>query len=172
MVSTPEEAAHVGAAEVTSAVVASTTTNLASVAPFLLITGLSALIFRELILTISFAILASLPLALTLIPMLAAQLGKVRFKSGLENFRPLLAFERGFERMVNGYRGLATRVVRRRWPMLAGVAALGVWAWFASRTFPTEFLPQVDDGTVTATLRMPPGSTPSRPTGCRRRWSG
>ena len=156
----PEEAAHVGAAEVTSAVVASTTTNLASVAPFLLITGLSALIFRELILTISFAILASLPLALTLIPMLAAQLGKVRFKSGLENFRPLLAFERGFERMIHGYRRAATRVVQRRWTLLAGVAALGVWAWFAAKTYPTEFLPQVDDGTVTATLRMPPGSTP------------
>ena len=155
-----EEAAHVGAAEVTSAVIASTTTNLASVAPFLLITGLSALIFRELILTISFAILASLPLALTLIPMLAAQLGKVRFSSGLDRFKPLLAFERGFDRMVHGYRGLATRVVRRRWVMLAGVAALGVWAWLAAKTYPTEFLPQVDDGTVTATLRMPPGSTP------------
>ena len=157
-----EEGAHVGAAEVTSAVVASTTTNLASVAPFLLITGLSALIFRELILTISFAILASLPLALTLIPMLAAQLGKVRFKSGLENFRPLLAFERGFDRMVGGYRGVATQVVRRRWILLAFVAGLGVWAYVASKTYPTEFLPQVDDGTVTATLRMPPGSTPQQ----------
>ena len=158
----PEEAAHVGAAEVTSPVIASTTTNLASVGPFLLITGLSALIFRELILTISFAILASLPLALTLIPMLAAQLGKIRFKSGLENFRPLLAFDRGFDRMVEGYRGLATSVVRRRWILLAGVAGLGVWAWIASRTYPTEFLPQVDDGTVTANLRMPPGSTPEQ----------
>jgi hydrophobe/amphiphile efflux-1 (HAE1) family protein len=157
-----EEGAHVGAAEVTSAVVASTTTNLASVAPFLLITGLSALIFRELILTISFAILASLPLALTLIPMLAAQLGKVRFKSGLENFRPLLAFERGFDRMVGGYRGVATRVVRARWILLAGVAGLGVWAYIEAKTYPTEFLPQVDDGTVTATLRMPPGSTPNQ----------
>jgi hydrophobe/amphiphile efflux-1 (HAE1) family protein len=157
-----EEAAHVGAAEVTSPVVASTTTNLASVAPFLLITGLSALIFRELILTISFAILASLPLALTLIPMLAAQLGKIRFKSGLENFRPLLAFERGFDRMVGGYRRVATRVVDRRWILLAGVAGLGVWAWLASRTYPSEFLPQVDDGTVTANLRMPPGSTPQQ----------
>ncbi len=158
----PEEAAHVGAAEVTSAVVASTTTNLASVAPFLLITGLSALIFRELILTISFAILASLPLALTLIPMLAAQLGKVRFSSGLERFKPLLAFERGFERMVEGYRGAATRVVRGRWLLLGGVAGLGVLAWFRAKSYPTEFLPQVDDGTVTATLRMPPGSTPTQ----------
>jgi hydrophobe/amphiphile efflux-1 (HAE1) family protein len=158
----PEEAAHVGAAEVTSPVIASTTTNLASVAPFLLITGLSALIFRELILTISFAILASLPLALTLIPMLAAQLGKVRFKSGLENFGPLVAFDRGFTRMVNGYRGLGTRVVKGRWVVLAGVAGLGVWAYLESKTYPTEFLPQVDDGTVTANLRMPPGSTPGQ----------
>ena len=157
-----EEAAHVGAAEVTSPVIASTTTNLASVAPFLLITGLSALIFRELILTISFAILASLPLALTLIPMLAAQLGKIRFKSGLENFRPLLAFERGFDRMVGGYRRVATRVVAGRWIMLAGVAGLGVWAYIEAKSYPTEFLPQVDDGTVTANLRMPPGSTPQQ----------
>ena len=56
----------------------------------LLLTGVSALIFRELSLTISFAILASLPLALTLVPMLAAQLGKVQFKSGLEQNRALL----------------------------------------------------------------------------------
>jgi hydrophobe/amphiphile efflux-1 (HAE1) family protein len=158
----PEEAAHVGAAEVTSPVVASTTTNLASVAPFLLITGLSALIFRELILTISFAILASLPLALTLIPMLAAQLGKVRFSSGLERARPLLAFERGFDRMVGGYRRLATGVVRGRWLLLAGTAGLGAAAWLWSKSFPSEFLPQVDDGTVTAMLRMPPGSTPQQ----------
>ncbi|MCC6243351.1 MAG: efflux RND transporter permease subunit, partial [Gemmatimonadaceae bacterium] len=158
----PEEAAHVGAAEVTNPVIASTTTNLASVAPFLLITGLTALIFRELILTISFAILASLPLALTLIPMLAAQLGKVRFSSGLEHFGPLLAFERGFTRMINGYRRLGLRVVRARWALLSAVAVMGVAAYFAAKSFPTEFLPQVDDGTVSANIRMPPGSTPDQ----------
>lgn len=158
----PEEAAHVGAAEVTSPVVASTTTNLASVAPFLLITGLSALIFRELILTISFAILASLPLALTLIPMLAAQLGKVRFTSGLERFKPLLAFERGFNALIEGYRRLATRVVRRRWWLLGGVTGMGIAAYFAAQRFPTEFLPQVDDGTVGAMTRLSPGSTPQQ----------
>ncbi len=158
----PEEAAHVGAAEVTNPVIASTTTNLASVAPFLLITGLTALIFRELILTISFAILASLPLALTLIPMLAAQLGKIRFSSGLDKFGPLLAFERGFERAIAGYRTLATRVVRARWVLLTGIAGMGVAAYFAARSFPTEFLPQVDDGTVSANIRMQPGSTPEQ----------
>src|SRR5690606_1982221 len=69
----PVEAAHAGAAEVTSAVVASTTTNLAAVLPFLLVSGLASLIFKELILTLSFAILASLAVAISLVPMLSAQ---------------------------------------------------------------------------------------------------
>ncbi len=156
----PVEGAHVGAGEVTSAVVASTTTNIASVAPFLLITGMAALVFRELILTISFAILASLPLALTLVPMLAAQLGKVRFTSGLDRFRPLVAFDRGLARMTNGYRGLATRAVRRRWWVMAGVAAMAGWAYWLSTTFESEFLPQVDNGNVSVFVRLPPGASP------------
>jgi hydrophobe/amphiphile efflux-1 (HAE1) family protein len=157
-----EESAHVGAAEVGSAVVASTTTNLASVAPFLLITGLSSLIFRELILTISFAILASLPLALTLVPMLAAQLGKVRFKSGLEKFPPLLAFDRFLNRTIDWYRGGAARAVRWRWSVLGGAVAVSAAAIFAARSIPNEFLPQVDDGTVGAFIRLPPGATPAQ----------
>ncbi len=155
-----EESAHVGSAEVGSAVVASTTTNLASVAPFLLITGLAALIFQELILTISFAILASLPLALTLVPMLAAQLGKVRFTSGLERFGPLLAFDRFIKRLTLRYRGAATRAVR--WPMaVVGTAVVAViTSVFVARDIPSEFLPPVDDGTVSAFIRLPAGATP------------
>ena len=48
------------AAEVNSAIVASTSTNLAAVLPFLFIGGLTGLLFRELIFTISAAIVASL----------------------------------------------------------------------------------------------------------------
>src|SRR5690606_11792096 len=93
----PVEAAHHGAAEVSSALVASTATNLAAVVPFLLISGLAALIFRELILTISFAIIGSLLVALTLVPMLAAQFAKVRFSSNLATSRPIAAIERSME---------------------------------------------------------------------------
>jgi CzcA family heavy metal efflux pump len=155
-----ETGAYVGSAEVTSAVVASTTTNLAAVAPFLLMTGLSAMIFKELILTISFAILASLPLALTLVPMLAAQLGKIRFKSGIDGWRPLIWFERFLDRLGSGYRTVATKAVRHRVWVLGGSLAMCGLAVFGIRGLGNTFLPAVDDGTVGVGFRYPSGTAP------------
>ncbi len=155
-----EEGAHRGAAEVTSAVIASTTTNLASVAPFLLISGLSALLFRELILTISFAIFASLPIGLTLVPMLSAQLGKVRFTSGIGNTRPLVAFDRAFQGLIDVYRRLVVVAVRWRWAVFAGSLLLLAATGVIAERIPRQFLPPVDDGTLGAFVRMSPGATP------------
>jgi CzcA family heavy metal efflux pump len=155
-----EEGAHVGAGEVTSAVIASTTTNLAAVAPFLLLTGLSAMIFKELILTISFAILASLPLALTLVPMLAAQLGKVRFSSGLDRFKPLVWFDTFLERLGSGYRRVATGAVRHRYVVLGAALVLCAAGFTLTRTMESTFLPPVDDGNIGVGVRFPTGTPP------------
>jgi hydrophobe/amphiphile efflux-1 (HAE1) family protein len=158
----PVEAAEEGAAEVTSAVTASTTTNLAAVLPFLLVSGLAALLFNELILTISFAILASLAVALTLVPMLSAQLARVRFTSGLAASRPLVAFDRGLGRLRTAYRRAATASLRRPWPVVgSALASLGL-AILLVRGLPGEFLPQVDDGGVGVSFNLPPGSTPEQ----------
>ena len=154
-----EDAAHEGANEVKNPVIASTLTNLAAVVPFLLISGLAALIFRELILTISFAILASLGVALTLVPMLAAQLGKVRFTSGLSNLRPLVAFDRGIGRLRVLYRRVAPSAVRWRWAVLGGAVAALVASTFLVRGLGNEFLPAVDDGNVSVFISLPPGSS-------------
>lgn len=156
------EGAHVGAGEVTSAVVASTTTNLASVAPFLLITGLAALIFRELILTISFAILASLPLALTLVPMLAAQLGKIQWTSGLSENRLLVGFDNWFERVILRYRGAAAWAVAHKAVVLGAVLLVAAGLFSRVPSIPSEFLPSVDDGSVGAFVRLSPGATPQQ----------
>ena len=155
----PETAAHLGAKEVTSAVIASTTTNLAAVVPFLLITGLTALIFRELILTISFAILASLPVALTLVPMLAHQLTRIGWSSRLGESRPLVAFDRGMDRLRRGYVRLAKVAVRFRWATV-GAAVVALFSVIPlTRGLGNEFLPQVDDGNVGVFVGLPPGSS-------------
>jgi CzcA family heavy metal efflux pump len=158
----PVEAAHHGAAEVTSAVTAATATSLAAVLPFLLISGLTALIFRELILTISFAIVASLAVALTMVPMLAAQTAKIQRESGLARSRPYRAFNAGLESVTRLYRRVARRIVRHRWIVLGGAFATLAGALFVARSFGTEFLPTVDDGQVGVFLRMPEGTSAER----------
>jgi hydrophobe/amphiphile efflux-1 (HAE1) family protein len=152
-----EQAAHEGASEVQSAVIASTATNLAAVVPFLLISGLAALIFRELILTISFAILGSLMVALTVVPMLSAQLAKIRFTSHIHDLKPLDAFDRGIGRLRVLYARHAPRVIRYRWAVI-GVAVLALFGVSQlTKNLGNEFLPQVDDGNASVFIGMPPG---------------
>ncbi len=152
-----EEAAHEGATEVTSAVVASTITNLAAVVPFLLISGLAALVFRELILTISFAILASLAVALTVVPMLSAHLAKIRFASGVKEWRLLKAVDAGMRWLRGLYRSVMPTVVRLRWAVLGSAVAVFATVFLLARGLGSEFLPQVDDGNVGVYISLPPG---------------
>ncbi len=156
----PDDAAREGAREVVSAITAGTMTNLAAVLPFLLVTGIAALIFREMILTIAFAMLATLAVALTLVPMLAAQLARVRFASGLDRSMPLRAFNRGLGWLRGRYRRLLPRVLRWRW----GVIAAAVLAFFGAvqvtGDLGQEFLPQVDDGNVFVHISLAPGTPP------------
>ncbi|MFQ5524810.1 MAG: efflux RND transporter permease subunit [Thermoanaerobaculia bacterium] len=70
------EAARGGASEVGTAVAASTLTTVAVFLPVVFLEGIAAQLFRDMALTVSFSLIASLAVALTLIPMLAAILGK------------------------------------------------------------------------------------------------
>ncbi|WP_028484193.1 efflux RND transporter permease subunit [Thioalkalivibrio sp. ALE17] len=156
----PEQAAHDGAGEVVSAVTAGTLTNLAAVLPFLLITGIGALIFRELILTLSFAIIATLAAAITLVPMLAALLARIRWESGLDRTWLLRGFDRGVQGLRRRYRRLLPKVLRARWVVLGAAGVLLVGAIQVGGELGTEFLPQVDDGQVSVRMVLPPGTPP------------
>lgn len=155
----PEESAHEGAAEVQSAVVAATTTQIAAVGPFLIISGLAAMIFRELILTITFAIAASLFVALSIVPMLSAQLAKIKFTSGAERWRPVRWVGRANDYLSELYRRIAPGMLRWRYAVFgAGMLTL-VGAFYLTRDLGSEFLPQVDDGNVSVRIALPPGSS-------------
>jgi multidrug efflux pump subunit AcrB len=134
------------AREVTSAIVASTSTNLAAVLPFLFIGGLVGLLFRELIFTISAAILASMVVALTLVPALAGRVPA----SGTGWLRR--GIDRGVGAAQSGYAWLLRRLLPLRWFLLAGFCA-----WLAV-TVPgflagdQQFLPELDEGDVQISL--------------------
>ncbi|HVS03323.1 MAG TPA: efflux RND transporter permease subunit [Thermoanaerobaculia bacterium] len=69
------DAAREGASEVGPAVIASTLTTVAVFLPVVFLEGIAAQLFRDQALTVSFSLIASLAVALTLIPMLALYLG-------------------------------------------------------------------------------------------------
>jgi len=69
------EAARRGASEVGRAVIASTLTTVAVFLPVVFLEGVAAQLFRDQALTVSFSLIASLAVSLTLIPMLAALIG-------------------------------------------------------------------------------------------------
>lgn len=68
-----ELAAHQGTREVSAAITASTLTTLAVFVPLIFVIGLAGQLFRDQALTVTFALAASLLVALTLIPMLASR---------------------------------------------------------------------------------------------------
>lgn len=93
------EAAREGAAEVSSAVVAATLTTIAVFFPMVFISGIAGQLFRDQALTVTFALIFSLLVALTLIPMLAALGTAPRYAESDEYAAPN-RFTRGIAFMV------------------------------------------------------------------------
>lgn len=71
-------AAQTGTREVAMAITASTLTTVAVFFPLVFVEGIAGQLFRDQALTVTFALLASLVVALTLIPTLAAREGKAK----------------------------------------------------------------------------------------------
>src|ERR687886_73521 len=105
--------------EVESALVAATGANLVSVLPFLVIGGFFSLLFNELILTISFAIAASLLVAVSIVPMLTSRLLAIPWSSRISRFWLLQQFNRRFEDATLGYARTLGWALRYRFVVVA-----------------------------------------------------
>jgi CzcA family heavy metal efflux pump len=152
----PVEASHIGSNQVSSAVTAATATNLASVLPFLMIAGLASMVFTELILTISFAIIASLLVALSLVPMLSAQLFKFEARKSGKSGNLFNLFDRGFLKSVEIYKKILDWTIRRRGWVITAVVLLFIGAMSLWNELGGEFLPSMDDGRISIRYELPP----------------
>ncbi|MBD2021791.1 efflux RND transporter permease subunit [Leptolyngbya sp. FACHB-36] len=145
--------------EVESSLVAATASNLVSVLPFVLIGGFISLLFNELILTICFAVVASLLVAVTVVPMLSSRLLAIRWSSGVERFWLIRQFNQRFEAATRGYAGLLARVVQHRVLVVAIVAlVLGGGSIFMISRVPQEILPRISTGQASLFAQFPPGT--------------
>lgn len=144
---------------VESAIVASTATNLVAVVPFLLIGGFVALLFNELVLTISFAIAASILVAITVVPMLASRLLVIPYSSGIGNWWLLKTFDRKFVSATQKYGRLLARLLRHSVLVIAIMfLLLGGSSLAVVRQIPQEILPAINTGQAVVFAQFPPGT--------------
>ena len=149
------QSAITAAGEVNSAIVASTSTNLAAVLPFLFIGGLIGLLFRELIFTISAAIVASMLVALTLVPSLAAHTAtqqRSKLRDSIDHFVNMLR---------NYYSQLLTNILSSRTlklsVLLSLFVALAISISVLANPEKSIFLPKFDDGKLRVSINADPG---------------
>jgi multidrug efflux pump subunit AcrB len=108
------------------------------------------LLFRELIFTISAAILASMLVALTLVPALSGRLSRGRETPLLGTVNQLV------EQLRDSYSALLTRLLNLRWPVIAVflLALILAVPVFSGKQI---FLPELDEGQVQVTIQADHG---------------
>jgi len=149
----PMDAAHIGSKEVTSALIASTLTNVAAIVPFFFIKGMASLLFRDMIITVTVAFIISLVVSLTVVPCLSAHLFKNKKEADNDNFTKKI-----IEKGTSAYKKLLKGVLRHQVIVMFGVVALFIASLLLARTLGSEFLPQIDDGKITIKVKLPVGS--------------
>ncbi|MDX2239295.1 MAG: efflux RND transporter permease subunit [Leptolyngbyaceae cyanobacterium bins.302] len=143
--------------EVESSMVAATGANLVSVFPFIMIGGFIALLFNELILTICFAVAASLLVAVTVVPMLSSRLLTLP-SSNLNRTWLFRTFNNRFDAATRGYASSLVWVLRHRVLVLVlAFGILGTSSLWMLGSVPQEILPRISTGQANLNAQFPPG---------------
>ncbi len=144
-----KEAAIKGAQQVAGAITASTITTVCVFAPVIFMKGITAEIFKEMALTISFSLIASLIIALTLVPMMAS---KIMIKSQINKEH----------RVLDGIKKVYTEILkfslRHKISVIVLALVLFVGSIYGSLQMGTEFFPESDQGQIMVDVTMPIGS--------------
>ncbi|MCM1988648.1 efflux RND transporter permease subunit [Oceanirhabdus seepicola] len=143
-----KEAAIKGAQQVAGAITASTITTVCVFAPVIFMKGITAEIFKEMALTISFSLIASLIIALTLVPMMASKIMK---KSQINKEHRVL------DGMKKVYTGILRFSLKHKISVILLALVLFVGSIYGSLQMGTEFFPQSDQGQIMIDVTMPIG---------------
>ena len=140
------QAAVAGAGQVAGAVTASTLTTVCVFLPIVFVKGITRQLFTDLALTMSYALLASLIVSLTLVPAMASGMLRKKKKEKQDGF---------FASMLRGYGKLVSFALNHKLLVLTlAVAALILTAWLSvARGF--TFMPDMDMPSVNITVTMP-----------------
>ena len=144
----PTESAVEGARQVSGAIMASTLTTVAVFLPIVFVEGFTREIFTDMGLTIAYSLVASLLIALTLVPSMAA---KVLVKD-VNRDHPI------FEKIKKIYgRTLVFALKHKALVLLTALVLFGA-SIYGAVNMGTQLFPATDSGQITVTVTLPVGS--------------
>jgi multidrug efflux pump len=157
----PREATEKSMREITGALVGIGVVLSAVFIPMAFFNGSVGIIYRQFALTIVTAMLLSVLVALVLTPALCATILKPPKHHGAQ--RGLFGlFNRGFDRMADGYQRGAGVAIKRVAGMLIAFVAIVAAMVILFQRLPSSFLPEEDQGTIMTLIQLPVGATSAR----------
>ncbi|PKL44009.1 MAG: AcrB/AcrD/AcrF family protein [Candidatus Riflebacteria bacterium HGW-Riflebacteria-1] len=149
------ESAIWGAAEMGTAVVASTMTTIAIFLPIIFTSGITKIMFGQLATIVTMALIASLFSSLLLTPMLCSKF----LKNNAAGSSTLLMRIGGvFDRVENFYGAFLQRALRNRYKVLAVLIVIFVLSLAIIPLVGVEYMPQQDQGFLFMEVELPTGT--------------
>ncbi|XTR38753.1 efflux RND transporter permease subunit [Paraclostridium tenue] len=144
-----KKASVIGANQVAGAIFASTLTTVCVFLPIVFTHGLSRQLFEDMGLTIAYSLLASLIVALTLVPAMSSKMLNVNTKKE----------HKLFDKFVNLYEKLLKISLKHKFIVLFGSLVLFLGSGFLIISKGTILMPEIDSTQLSVSLEMPKKST-------------
>jgi len=139
-----------GARQVSGAIVAATISTISVFFPIVFTGGITRQLFTDLALTIAYSLLASLIIAMTVVPAASSVMLKKMKREGEGKY---------FTKFINGYETSLRFALRFKWAvLLVSLVAFVASTWAISR-MGMEMFPPMDMGQIDVAASMPEGST-------------
>ncbi|MBU1338016.1 MAG: efflux RND transporter permease subunit [Acidobacteria bacterium] len=154
------DAALEGTSEVAGAVTASTFTTVAVFFPIVFVEGVAGQLFKDMALTVTFSLLASLVVSLTLVPMLNSAMRRESKGPSTSRmltfiFKPLDAV---YERFFSSYKKAQAASFSKRRIILVMVVLLFFGSVFMIRFMGQELIPVISQGEFMINVEFKPGT--------------
>ncbi|MFT4155693.1 efflux RND transporter permease subunit [Parafilimonas sp.] len=151
--------------EISTAIVSITLVMSAVFVPVTFITGSAGVFYKQFGLTLAVAIIISAINALTLSPALSALFlkphhEKTKPKGFVQRF--YAAFNTSFEALRGRYKAGVKFLSLKKWLALVIIAIFGAGLYVMMKTTPSSFVPAEDQGTIFASISLPPASSMER----------
>ena len=153
------QAAVEGTQEVVSAVIASTLTTVAVYLPFVFVGGMTEQIVVPFALTICFALIASLVVSITVVPMMSSKLlvlyeySEEHKPKGISKFQ--VWFDGKFNQFIEWYQGVLVASLNHKKSTMAIVIAALIASCCLIPFIGAELFPSQDAGQISVSVNMP-----------------